>query len=201
MRLCSGRKPCDSRYTRKMIRFSLIILLGLSLTACVTTRQSSAAPAIAPVANTPSAQMASRLAADLDRRSRQDPASLDRVEDEMRTLALRLTAPPEPAPEPDPVAPDPEGGVSLFHAIHLASYRSEEHAISGWASLQALFPGLLESRTPRFEEADLGSRGVFLRLKAGPFDTAAEARSACLQIEAAGGWCAVTDFTGRALGR
>ncbi|PIW27671.1 MAG: hypothetical protein COW29_10960 [Rhodobacterales bacterium CG15_BIG_FIL_POST_REV_8_21_14_020_59_13] len=201
MRLCSGRKPCDSRYTRNMIRFSLIILLGLSLTACMTTRQSPVVPAMASVANTPSAQMASRLAADLDRRSRQDPASLDRVEDEMRTLALRLIAPPEPALEPDPVVPDPEGGVSLFHAIHLASYRSEEHAISGWASLQALFPDLLTSRTPRLEEADLGSRGVFLRLKAGPFDTAAAARSACLQIEAAGGWCAVTDFTGRGLGR
>ncbi len=158
-------------------------------------------PASLPVANTPGAQMAFRLAADLDRRSRQDPESLDRVEDDMRTLALRLAAPPEPAPESDPLAPDPEGGVSLFHAIHLASYRAEEHAVSGWDSLQALFPGLLASRPARLEEADLGSRGVFLRLKAGPFDTETEARTACRQIEAAGGWCAVTDFTGRDLAR
>lgn len=201
MRLCSGRKPCDSRYTRNMIRSIFIILLGLSLTACMTTRQEPVSPAEMPVANTPAALMASRLAVDLDRRARHDPASLDRVEDEMRTLALRMAAPPEPAPEPDPVAPDPAGGVSLFHAIHLASYRAEEHAASGWESLQALFPDLLASRMARLEEADLGSRGVFLRLKAGPFDTAAEAGSACVQIEAAGGWCAVTDFTGRALSR
>lgn len=184
-----------------MIRFSLIILLGLSLTACMTTRQEPAAQVVSPIADTPGAQLASRLAADLDWRSRHDPASLDNVEDIMRTLALRLAAPPEPAPEPDPVAPDPEGGISLFHAIHLASYRSEEHAASGWLSLQALFPDLLAMRTARLEAADLGSRGVFLRLKAGPFDTEASARSACQQIEAAGGWCAVTNFTGRAMGR
>lgn len=184
-----------------MIRSSLIILLGLSLTACVTTRQPPASPESAAVADTASARMAARLAADLDQRSRHDPASLDRVEDEMRTLALRLAAPPEPAPEPDPLAPDPEGGVSLFHAIHLASYRNEVHAASGWLSLQALFPDLLASRTARIEDADLGSRGVFLRLKAGPFDTETLARSACQQIEAAGGWCAVTDFTGREMGR
>ncbi|WP_394694418.1 SPOR domain-containing protein [Hyphobacterium sp.] len=167
----------------------------------MTTRDSAPLPSATPVAQTPSAQMAARLAADLDRRARYDPAALDAVEDEMRTLALRLAAPPEPLPEPDPVAPDPEGGQSLFHAIHLASYRVEENAVAGWQSLQVLFPDLLGTRTARVEEADLGSRGIFLRLKAGPYDTDAEARAACREVEAAGGWCAVTDFTGRALGR
>ena len=184
-----------------MIRFSFTIMLGLMLSACVTTGSSPVVSSVAPVAQTPAAQMASRLASDLDRRAQYDPATLDAVEDEMRTLALRLAAPPEPLPEPDPVAPDPVGGTSLFHAIHLASYRVEENAVDGWQSLQALFPELLASRSARLEEADLGPRGMFLRLKAGPFDNAAAARAACQQIEVAGGWCAVTDFTGRALGR
>ena len=201
MRLGSGRKPCDSRYTRNMIRHGLIILLGFSLGACMTTREDVPLQTAAPVAQSSSAQMAARLAADLDHRSRYDPAALDAVEDEMRTLALRLAAPPEPLPEPDPVAPDPEGGQSLFHAIHLASYRAEENAVSGWQSLQVLFPDLLASRTARLEAADLGSRGQYLRLKAGPFDTEADARAACREVEAAGGWCAVTDFTGQTLGR
>jgi hypothetical protein len=182
-----------------MIRHGLIILLGFSLGACATLQEDQPSQAVSPVAETPNARMAARLAADLDRRSRYDPAALDAVEDEMRTLALRLTAPPEPLPEPDPVAPDPEGGLSLFHAIHLASYRIEENAVSGWQSLQALLPDLLATRSARVEEADLGSRGMFLRLKAGPFDTDAEARAACREVEAAGGWCAVTDFTGRTL--
>jgi len=184
-----------------MIRIGLIFLLGLSLGGCVTMGGEAPAPTQSPVSQTPSAQMAARLAAELDRRSRHDPAALDAVQDEMRTLALRLAAPPEPLPEPDPVAPDPEGGTSLFHAIHLASYRVEENAISGWEALQTLFPALLASRSARLEEADLGSRGMFLRLKAGPFDNADDARVACQEIEAAGGWCAVTDFTGQHLGR
>jgi len=129
------------------------------------------------------------------------PDTLAAVEDEMRTLALRLAAPVEPLPEPDPVAPDPVGGISLFHAIHLASYRVEGNAVAGWTSLQMLFPDLLASRQARLEAVDLGARGEFLRLKAGPFDTQADARAACAVIEAAGGWCAVADFTGRELSR
>jgi len=182
-----------------MIRPALIMLLLLPLAACMTTREN--APVEQPVARTQSAQTAAMLAADLERRARHDPASLEPVQDEMRTLALRLAAPAEPPPDPDPVAPDPDGGVSLLHAIHLASYRVEENAVSGWRSLQSLFPDLLADREARLEEADLGSRGVFLRLKAGPFDTAEAARLACRQIEAAGGWCAVSDFNGRPISR
>ncbi|GJL96405.1 MAG: hypothetical protein DHS20C06_02220 [Hyphobacterium sp.] len=184
-----------------MIRSGLLILLGLSLTACASIGRDPALRAPTPVASSTAAQMAARLATDLDNRSRQSPASLEAVEDEMRRLALRLAAPVEPLPDPDPVAPDPVGGTSLFHAIHLASYRVEGNAIAGWESLQLLFPDLLASRHARLEAVELGSRGEFLRLKAGPFDTRADARTACVTIEAAGGWCAVTDFTGRDLPR
>jgi hypothetical protein len=184
-----------------MIRSGLIVFLGLSLSACASIGREPALPSPTPVASSSAAQMAARLAADLDNRSRQSPASLEAVEDEMRRLAVRLAAPAEPLPEPDPVAPDPVGGTSLFHAIHLASYRVEGNAIAGWESLQMLFPGLLASRQARLEAVELGSRGEFLRLKAGPFDTRADARSACAIIEAGGGWCAVTDFTGRDLPR
>jgi hypothetical protein len=141
------------------------------------------------------------LATELDYRARHDPAALQAVEAEMRALALRMAAPSEPEPEPEPLAPDPEGGTSLMHAVHLASYRDEGHARAGWQTLQGLFPELLGVRQARLQPADLGSRGVFLRLKAGPFDTAAAAQQACAAIEESGGWCAVTDFTGQSLAR
>ncbi|WP_421791958.1 SPOR domain-containing protein [Hyphobacterium sp.] len=182
-----------------MIRFAILFTLPFVLSACMSTRSEPGAPVAeaAPIARTASAGLAAQLAADLDWRSRYDPATLDQVEEDMRRLALRLAAPPEPAPEPEPLAADPEGGQSLMHAIHLASYRNEQNARSGWQSLQALFPDLMLDRQARLEEADLGSRGVFLRLKAGPFLTGAEAEAACAQVVAAGGWCDVTDFTGR----
>lgn len=184
-----------------MIRISVILGLSLALSACVTTSRDVESVVVErmPVAATPAAEIAALLSADLDRRSRYDAASLAAVEDDLRRLAVRLAAPPEPEPEPDPPAPDPVGGESLMHAIHLASYRTQQNAVAGWQSLQALFPDLMLDREARIESADLGSRGVFLRLKAGPFLTGAEARAACAEIEAAGGWCAVTDFTGQLL--
>ncbi|WP_420432046.1 hypothetical protein [Hyphobacterium sp.] len=182
-----------------MIRIATILFLGIGLAGCVTTREE--APAALPVAATPAAAIAAHLAQELDYRARHDPAALDSVDAEMRALALRMAAPPEPDPEPEPLAPDPDGGVSLMHAVHLASYREEAHAAAGWRTLQELFPDLLGVRQARLQETDLGSRGVFLRLKAGPFDSAADAADACHAIEESGGWCAVTDFTGQSLRR
>jgi hypothetical protein len=83
-------------------------------------------------------------------------------------------------------------------AVHLASYRSPVHALRGWAELEARHGGLagLQARVSR---VDLGDRGVFLRLKAGPFDTPAAAEAECDAIKASGEWCTVTDFAGEAL--
>lgn len=177
----------------------MAIILGISagLSACMTTREEPVVET--PIANSQEAIVAAQLASELNYRARYDPQALDAVEAEMRALAVRLAAPAEPPPEPDPIAADPEGGISLMHAVHLASYRDEANAVSGWLMLQGLFPDLLSDRSARIEEADLGSRGLFLRLKAGPFDTADQARTACREVEATGGWCAVTDFTGRPL--
>ncbi|MEE2525150.1 hypothetical protein V0U79_02145 [Hyphobacterium sp. HN65] len=180
-----------------MMRFVIFLALSAGLSACMTTREEPVAQA--PVADTHGAIVAAQLASELDYRARYDPAALEAVDNEMRALALRLAAPAEPPPEPDPIAADPDGGISLMHAVHLASYRDEANAVSGWMMLQGLFPDLFGDRMARIEEADLGSRGLFLRLKAGPFDTAADARLACREVEATGGWCAVTDFTGRPL--
>ncbi|MFP4519583.1 MAG: SPOR domain-containing protein, partial [Oceanicaulis sp.] len=80
----------------------------------------------------------------------------------------------------------------------LASYRRREHADPGWAQLVARHPELA-GREARLSRASLGERGVFLRLKAGPFDTPAAAAAACDALKARGDWCSVTDFTGEAL--
>jgi hypothetical protein len=83
-----------------------------------------------------------------------------------------------------------------MHAVHLASYRLESNAEAGWATLQAMFPDALGGKTPRLEAVNLGERGDYLRLKAGPFDSRAEARSACALIQSAGAFCQTGDYTG-----
>ena len=102
----------------------------------------------------------------------------------------------EPAPPP---APDLTGARSLLSAVHLASYRNLRNAEAGWSELQGAQSEALAGLEPRLAEADLGERGVFLRLKAGPLDSPEAAAALCARLEAAGHWCAPIDFNGRML--
>jgi hypothetical protein len=102
---------------------------------------------------------------------------------------------PESAPGGPASAPDLDGSRSLLHAVHVASYRTPEQVREGWDVLSARHV-VLSRLEPRMDAADLGERGAYLRLKAGPFDDAAAARAACAEIEAAGDWCQATGFDG-----
>ncbi|XBQ15961.1 MAG: hypothetical protein ABL308_13510 [Oceanicaulis sp.] len=173
----------------------------------IRTLASASCLALAACATTPEPAPQSRaqaLAALLVETERTDPMRLASAEPELSALERALRAAPEPEPvaeaEPTPLAPPPAlaGAQSLMHAVHVASYREHRHAVSGWAELTARHPALQETR-PRLQRVDLGDRGVFLRLKAGPFTDAESARSACAAIEASGEWCQVLDFTGEPL--
>lgn len=181
-------------------RFALCICL-LALLGCVTTGGGTSAPA--PVADSENARLAAGLAEMLDQRARGEAASLDGAEAEMRALDAALQ-PPSPPPQaelalPTGSVPELEGGRSLFHAIHIASYRGEATARAGWQTLAAMFPEALTGLEPRIEGVDIPGQGVFLRLKAGPFNSSGEAEAACAPFRSAGVWCAATDFTGAEL--
>ncbi len=184
------------------VRSILAACAGLSLAACTATTPDPAVSGVHPEA--------AALADLLLETGRSDPERIEAARGEMAALsdALTQTAPetaPEtaPSPQPDPAppapAPDLSGARSVMSAAHLASYRDRAHAGPGWRALQAQFPALLADLEPRLAPADLGERGVFLRLKAGPLDSPAAARRLCARIEAAGAWCAPADFTGQAL--
>ena len=87
---------------------------------------------------------------------------------------------------------------SVLYAVHLASYRLEANARDGWAQILATHGPLLRGAKPRLEAVDLGEKGLFVRLKAGPFDRSS-AESACASLKAAGLYCAIDKFNGRPL--
>lgn len=82
---------------------------------------------------------------------------------------------------------EPAAGVETFESgggwyAQLASLRSNEAAQTAWKDLQKSM-SVLQPVNHRIEKADLGSRGTYYRLQAGPF-TEAKARDVCAAVQA-----------------
>jgi len=107
---------------------------------------------------------------------------------------LRMPA-PEPATKPTtgstkPAQTGPESGSSGF-LIQLASLPSESAAQAESQRLQQKFVAALAGLTIHLQAVDLGSKGIYHRVQAGPFDNRTQARSRCAQFKAAKQDCIV----------
>ena len=69
--------------------------------------------------------------------------------------------------------------------VQLASVKSEDGARKEWARMRRAHPDLLGDLELSVQSADLGERGVFYRIRTGPFPNRATARDMCWQIKAA----------------
>jgi hypothetical protein len=180
-----------------MLRLVSLLLALAVLSGCAST------PNAQPL--TAEAIQAARLADLLTQTAQDRPDRVRAAGTEMAALESALTRPdPQPpmTPQHSPApaaAPDLTGAQSLMSAVHLASYREYNNLLAGWSSLQAEAPEELGALQGRVSEVDLGERGVFLRLKAGPLDSPAAARSLCAELDATGHWCAPADYTGAPL--
>jgi hypothetical protein len=108
-----------------------------------------------------------------------------------------VAAAPPPAPpqaaQARPAAPAPTAAtVSTGGArIQLASVRAEAEAQREWARLLRQHGDVLGGLAPSYTSADLGERGVYIRLQAGPFPIPEAARAACETLRARGVGCNV----------
>ncbi len=75
--------------------------------------------------------------------------------------------------------------------VHMASYRDPKNAERGWKQLLAKNPAVLDGTRPVIRKVDLGKKGVFYRLHAGPISDKARAETMCKALKAAGQYCAV----------
>lgn len=144
--------------------------------------EASAAPAPTPA---PSAS----TAADLVPRP-----SIDASESDVE--AGSAEEPPAPAEAPafvaaaDP-APPPVVAESGY-LVQLSSERTMDQATTAFANAQRRFASVLSKLQPKIQEADLGSKGIYYRVRVGPWQTRDEAIEVCEALKAAGGNCFVT---------
>lgn len=93
---------------------------------------------------------------------------------------------PEPEPETAALAPAAEAppAPGAGFRVQVGAFRSPEEAAAGWQAARARAPGLLDGVGHVIAQVDLGERGVFHRLQAGPFPTHTSADSLCSQLKA-----------------
>jgi hypothetical protein len=75
-------------------------------------------------------------------------------------------------------------------SVQLAAFPNEQAAHAAWASLRAKSPALLGRLRPEFDHVDLGSKGVWVRIKAGPLTSAEDAHKVCAAAGVNVRWCA-----------
>jgi cell division septation protein DedD len=94
--------------------------------------------------------------------------------------APSASPPPRPsAPSPTQVAAAPPASGYL---IQIAAVREEDRAAAEWARLQRQHPDALQGLKLFVIKADLGDKGVFWRLRAGPFADEAQAKNRCADL-------------------
>jgi hypothetical protein len=97
--------------------------------------------------------------------------------------------PPIPKSKPDaPAAAKAADGVTdeavVAVVLHLSSLRSEAAAKRQWSDLQQSFPVPLGQLQAEFHRTDLGDKGTFYRVLAGPLPSRDEATQVCAALKA-----------------
>lgn len=120
------------------------------------------------------------------------------AEPEPTALAAAPVAEPLPTPAPPaasapktPLTPEARKALSGAYTLQLVSVRSSEDALRHWGTLKGKHPHLLAGLSPTVQRADLGAKGVYHRLRVGPFADRESAASACEALQMRGGSCLV----------
>ncbi len=102
--------------------------------------------------------------------------------------AMPLAPAPIPTPaRPTPTAPPaPVANVSDAGrvTVQLAAYRTRASAEVGWQRLRAAHPDQLGDRELIMRQIDLGDRGIYYRVRTGPFADVAAAKAFCSLLRA-----------------
>lgn len=95
---------------------------------------------------------------------------------------------PQPEPVRQPVA---TLALSGSHLVQVGAFRSDAEALGYFDRLEQKFGALVAEKAPDVQRADLGSRGIYFRLRVGPFSSKEQAAAYCSQLKQQGQDCLV----------
>jgi cell division septation protein DedD len=90
----------------------------------------------------------------------------------------------QPRAEPTPAAA--ASALDGKFAVQVASNQRQADSLAIFADLQRRYPDLVQGYRPLIQRADLGSRGIFYRLRIGPIESRSEANQLCGSLRNAG---------------
>ena len=94
---------------------------------------------------------------------------------------------PAPAPKPAPVAAAASGSF----LVQLGAFGDDAGANRAWKTLSGKYPSQLGDLQSDIQTVDLGAKGVFHRLRAGPFSSRDAAETVCEELKAQKQGCLV----------
>jgi len=127
--------------------------------------------------------------------------SSDEYVKERQAIETAMQPPEPPKPEPMAMSAQPVAPVKKEQmmeqtgpqpAVHLASYRSRKQADRGWAQIKRAHQNLLGDLEHQVTRVNLGKKGTYFRLKAGPFANANEAKDMCRKLKRRRQFCQPT---------
>ena len=107
--------------------------------------------------------------------------------------------PPKMAPAamaPAPAKPKAKAVSGPSPAVHLASYRTRKNAVRGWAKIKRANKKLLGGLEHEITRVNLGKKGTYYRVKAGPFKSAKAAKQICRKLKRRRQFCEPTMMEG-----
>jgi cell division septation protein DedD len=105
---------------------------------------------------------------------------------------VAAAAPIEVAATPEPGTPSrARGALSGGYVVQVGAFRSDDEARGQWARMQSKLGDFVAGKSIDVETADLGDRGVYHRLRVGPFSSSDEAKQYCAGLKERGQDCLI----------
>jgi cell division septation protein DedD len=92
----------------------------------------------------------------------------------------------QPAPKPKPAPKPAAKKAPSSYVVQVGSRKNQTEALATFADMQQKYPSLLGSYRPMVQKADLGSKGVWYRLRIGPIASKSDASKLCSKLKSQG---------------